>query len=243
MPRTALVLLLMALSSPNLAAQVAKSPSAPPLPPSDPQAVTFVQAAIAALGGASAISQTQSWAIQGTLAGPFNSRAWSETIVPKTAASATVPPSQPTRPTTSAPNILTTSFFVPALLGAVLSEESQDPNYTLRYVGPTILGSEAVTEIVFSRARTAAGRAQVWYFDSKTSLPAQIEFNLPAQLGHMKSPIGTVAVSNYQPIAGILYPTHIVVTGPGSLPEVITTQSVSPNAINASIPVAVGGAK
>ena len=51
------------------------------------------------------------------------------------------------------------------------------------------LGSQPVTQIIFARARTAFGRAQVWFFDSKTGLPAQIEFNLAAEIGQMRSPL------------------------------------------------------
>ena len=83
------------------------------------------------------------------------------------------------------------------------------------------LGSQPVTQIIFARARTASGRAQVWSFDSKTGLPAQIEFNLAAEIGQMRSPRRDSELSPIiTPVSGVLYPFGISARIPGSpLPE------------------------
>jgi hypothetical protein len=238
MPRTALVLLLVALSSPNLAAQVAKNPSAPPLPPSDPQAVAVIQAAITALGGAQTIGQAKNWNVQGTLQGAVNSGASSDTISTSSATVTNI------AGTTSTPlrSIASTSLLMPTLVGAILLRQSQDPYYVTRYGGTATLGSQPVTQVIFARARTAFGVAQVWSFDSKTGLPTQVEFNLPAQIGQIRSPRGTVTLSNYQPVSGVLYPFEISERIPGSpLPETITVSSVSASATEPSNPIAATG--
>ena len=81
--------------------------------------------------------------------------------------------------------------------------------------------------------------AQVWFFDSKTGLPAQIEFNLAAEIGQMRSPLGIVILSNYQPVSGVLYPFEILARIPGSpLPETITVSSVGASATELSNPTA-----
>ena len=238
MPRTALVLVLCVLASLNLAAQVAKSPSAPPLPPSDPQAVAVVQAAITALGGAQAIGPAKNWTVQGALQGVVNSGASTDMISTSVATVTNV------AGTTSTPlrHIASTSLLMPTLVAAILLKESQDPYYVMRYGGTATIGLQPVTQIIFARARTAFGRAQVWSFDSKTGLPAQIEFNLPAEIGQMRSPRGTVTLSDYQPVSGVLYPFEILARIPGSpLPETIMVSSVGASATEPSNPTAATG--
>jgi len=239
MSRIAFVLVLFTLGSLNAAAQGARAPSSLPVPSSDPQAVTVIQAAISALGGATAIGQAKNWIVQGALQGAVNSASSSDMISTSVANVANI-----VNGTTSTPlrNIASTSLLMPTLVGAILLKESQDPYFVMRYGGPATIGSQSVTQIIFARARTAFGLAQVWSFDSKTGLPAQIEFNLAAEIGQMRSPLGTVILSDYQAVSGILYPFEILVRIPRSpLPETITVSSVSASATQPSNPIAATG--
>ena len=66
--RSSLTFWMLLLAIPSWGKQAAQSASTPQ-PASDPQAVAVVQAAITALGGATAISQAQSWTFQAQMQG------------------------------------------------------------------------------------------------------------------------------------------------------------------------------
>jgi len=212
----------------------------PPPAQRDPQAVAVVDAAITALGGSAAISQSQSWTFQAQIDGPMLNGTVSETV--SVNAGPAAPVVMPNGVTIKKTPRAFPSAFVPSLIGAVLVKELKDPNYSMRYVGQTTLGSKAVTVVTFSLARTSFGIAQIWFFDSATGLPAGVEFRFPAQIGQAKSLPGTTIVSDYRSISGVLYPFRIVTVLPRrSLPETITLQSVSPSAAASMVPVASGG--
>jgi hypothetical protein len=236
--RLLLVLSILVLCTPLFAQQAQQATAAPA---SDPQAVAVVQAAITSLGGATAIGQAQSWTFQATLQGPITSDSWSDMVTRysgKPAATASGTATAPRR--RAAPSLL-----LPALVGAVLLQESQDPFYIMTNGGPTTLGSEAVAQIIFSRAGTPLADAQTWYFDKTTGLPAQVEFKLPAQIGQMRSPLGVVVLSDYQAVSGVLHPFHIAMSIQGMHQlEVITVQSANPSAADpSSTATPTGGAQ
>ena len=79
MSRIAFVLVFFSLGSLN-AAQRARASSSLPVPSSDPQAVTVIQAAITALGGATTIGQAKNWTVQGALQGVVSSGASTDLI-------------------------------------------------------------------------------------------------------------------------------------------------------------------
>jgi hypothetical protein len=238
--RIVLVLAILFFCSFRSSAQTSQPSSLPPPPPSDPQAVAVVQAAITALGGATAIAHTQYWAFQGSLSGPVGSSSWNEIVTryngkPSTASNATTKTPRPR---------VSTSLLLPSLVGAVLVQESQDPYWVIHYSGPTTLRSEAVTQVVFSRARTAMADAQTWYFDTATGLPAQVQFKIAAQIGQMRSPLGVVALSSYQAVSGVLHPFQMVMSIEGMYqPEVVTIQSLSARATDPTTPASSGGAQ
>jgi len=190
---------------------------------SDPQAIAVVQAAITALGGATAISQAQSWTFQAQLAGPIDTGNRSETIDRKSAAGYVVV-NGVTKP---APKHMAYSVFVPALLGAVLLDEFQDPKYGMRYGSTSTLGSEPVTSVTFSMTNSSFAIAQTWVFSSKTNLPVRVQFRLPGHIGQTRSFSGVVDLSDYRPISGSWYPFRIVTWLEDNSPEVITLQSLS----------------
>jgi hypothetical protein len=191
----------------------------------DPQAV--VQAAIKALGGATAIGQPESWTFQAQMQGPRANGSVSYTMSTHTDTGHFVLPDGTARP---APMIH--SHFVPALVGLILLKESQDPDFSLQYGGQSTLDSKPVTVvvIVFS-AGPIQFPSQIWYFDS-TNLPVQVDFRLPAEIGARQSPYGIVAFSDYRSVSGVLYPFRMVAFAPGNgnPPQITTLQSVTLNA-------------
>ena len=172
--------------------------------PSDPQAVAVVRAAITALGGATAISQAQSWKFQAQMRGPHANDAVSYSMSTDVdtgkvvAADGSMRADRPTH-----------SHFLPALVAAVLLRESQDPNFTFFYEGAATGNSQATTviRVMFSSGSTRFP-AQFWCFDS-TNLPTQIDFRLPAEIGARQSFRGIDVLSDYRSVSGVLYPFRI----------------------------------
>jgi hypothetical protein len=192
-------------------------------PASDPQAVAVVQAAITALGGASAISQAQSWTFQAQTQGPHSNGNVDYLISTDTDTGKRAGPNGTMR---TAPPIH--SHFVPALVGAILLKESQDPKFSMQYVGQSTQESKPVTVIVFTIGKDRFP-AQIWTLDA-ANLPVQIDFRLPAQIGARKSFPLLVDLSDYRAVSGVLYPFQIATFLPGKPPEIVAVQSVSANA-------------
>src|SRR5947209_4529857 len=97
---------------------------------SDPQAVAVVQAAIMAMGGATAISPFQSWTFQAHAEG----RVANGTISEGLAVSVPQNSSLPAGTTAKAPPpwARPRSLFLPALVGAILVKQSQDPSFLVK---------------------------------------------------------------------------------------------------------------
>jgi len=218
--RIGLLLFLLLLVVPVWAQQATQSSAQPA---GDPQAVAVVQAAITALGGATAIVQAQSWTFQAQTQGPHANGNIEYAMSTHTDTGKLVRADGTTRP---APPIH--SHFVPALVGAILLKESLDPDFTMLYGGTSTLDSKPVTAIIFAFGPTKLP-AQIWTFDA-ANLPVQVDFRLPAEIGARESFPIVVALSDYRPVSGVLYPFRIVSFLPGKPPEIVTLQSGSTNA-------------
>jgi hypothetical protein len=120
------------------------------------------------------------------------------------------------------------SLFVPALAGAILLKESQDPNFSLHYAGQSTLGSKPVSVVEFS-AGPIQFPSQIWCFDA-ANLPVLVDFRLPAEIGARLSFYGVVALSDYRSVSGVLYPFRMVSSVWGQPPQIVTLQSVAPGA-------------
>ena len=197
--------------------------STPPQQVSDPQAVAVVQAAISALGGATAISQAQSWTFQAQMQGPHANGSVQYVMSTDPDTGKRLRADGTTRPAPA-----THSLFVPALVGSILLKESQNPEFTIHYSGQTTLDSKPVTVIVFS-AGPILFPSQIWYFDA-ANLPVQIEFRLPAEIGARQSQYGLVALSDYRLVSGVLHPFRMVTFAQGRPREIVTLGSVSTSA-------------
>lgn len=221
--RIGCVIPLLLLVTPLWAQQ---STSAPAQTTSDIQAVAVVQAAIAALGGATAISQVQNWTFQAQMQGLHGTGNVSYSL------SVVVSPPQATSSVNGArkKTKASRSFFISAVLGYVLWSELQSQEFPLKFTGEASLGSESVKVVTFSDPDIPALPAQRWYFDTATNLPARVEFNYPAVVGPKISVSGVIEVSNYQPVAGILYPFKIITISEREQAEVLVLDSVRPSA-------------
>jgi hypothetical protein len=221
------VLIQFLLLGTPLCAQQSTSTATQPV--SDPQAVAVVQAAITALGGAAAISQAQSWTFQAQTQGAHSNGTVDYIISTHTDTGQMRGAGGAMKP---AP--LIHSHFVPALVGAILVKESQDPTFTIHYQGTSTIDSKIFTSILFtSTGGSVSFPAQVWIFD-QTNLPVLIDFNEPAEIGaHQSFPV-RVTLSNYQTVSGVLYPFRISTLLPGKPLQIIALQSIS---TSPSVPV------
>lgn len=216
--RFGLTLCVLLLAIPSWGKQGSQTTT--PQPVSDPQAVAVVQAAITALGGATAISQAQSWTFQAQTHGPHSNGSVDYMISTHTDTGKIMRPDKTMK---VAP--LIHSHFVPALVGAILLKESQDTEFSMRLAGPSTLESKPVTTVVFTVGK-AQMPAQIWVFDA-ANLPVLIDFRSPAEIGARQSFPLVVGLSSYQLVSGVLYPFEIVTFLPGKPPEVVTIQSVN----------------
>src|ERR1700680_2786417 len=103
-------------------------------PTSDPQAVAAVEAAITALGGATAIGQAQSWTFQAQMRGAFENDIASYVMSTDTDTGHFL---LVNGVTASSP--MTRSHFLPALAGLILLNQSKDPQFAIKYGGVSTL--------------------------------------------------------------------------------------------------------
>ena len=219
--RSGLLLCCLFLSAPSWAQQPSGSQTTPQVA-SDPQAVAVVQAAITALGGATAISQAQSWTFQAQMRGAFANGSVGYVVSTDTDRGVFAAADGSTRP---APPIH--SHFVPALIASILLKESQDPRFSFFY---EVAGIQDVNPVSMIRVVLTDGSAnfvaQFWWFDA-SGLPVLADFRLPAEIGARVSFPGVVRLSNYQTVSGVRYPFSIVAFLPGGLPQTTTIQSIT----------------
>ena len=188
----------------------------------DPQALAVVQAAITAMGGATAIGQAGTWELQAVLEGPLETGNRIEAIGFQAPSTINV-----NGVATPAPKHITSSLFLPALLAAVLLQESQDSDYSIRFDGSSTLASKPVTIVTFLTTGSHA-IAQIWVFDRATGLPARVFFESPAQIGLTQSFRALIDVSDYRAISGVLHPFRIVTYMEDRLPQTLNLQSLAP---------------
>jgi hypothetical protein len=189
----------------------------------DPQAIAVVQAAMTALGGATAIGQAQSWTFQAQMQGPYANGNIEYKISTHTDTGRFRLANGQTKP---APPIR--SHFIPALVGPILLKQSQDPEFSILYAGTSTLASGPVTVVVFAIGPTRLP-AQIWFFDA-ANRPVQVDFRVPAQIGARESFPFLTALSDYRSVSGVSYPFQIVSVVPGKPPEIVALQSVATSA-------------
>jgi hypothetical protein len=186
----------------------------------DPEAVTIVQDAITAIGGATAISQAQSWTFQAQMQGARANGSTAYVMSTDSDRGKIARPDGTTRPARAIH-----SLFVPALVGSILLNEFGDPDFSLYDGGLSSLDSKPVRVIIFS-AGPIQIPGQIWYFDA-ANLPVQVDFRLPAEIGARQSLYGLVSLLDYRAVSGVMYPFRIVTFAEGRPPQVVTLESVA----------------
>jgi len=187
----------------------------------DSQAVAVVQAAITALGGATAIAQPQGWTFQASLQGPIANGTVSYSLGWDTGIVRTVV--SPNGKVGKARPIQ--SLFVPVVIGSVLLGESKDPQFVIKYGGVIDIDSVSVAVVNFSVTAMPSIISQVWWFDATTGLPKRVAFNMPAEIGSRVSLPGLIELSDYRSVSGVLHPFRIITQLSGRPPEIVTLQS------------------
>lgn len=251
-----LFLCLIASISPSLSAQVAMWPPVPPYsnltapPVRDAKAEALVQSAITAMGGAGPIGQIQNWQVQAQVIDTANSGKFSGTVLWQQAGlefrmqsstasgtSAIVTghgkPAAIVNGTAKAlGGHVTRALFVPVLLGALLLQEFQNPNYSIESSGTSTVNSQSVV-IVTIACRTSQTDAmvtpQTWYFSTSSGLPVRVEYRIPSAGGPRLYVAAAHDFSNYQNVSGVLYPFQITSYRLGKQARLTTVQSVNVN--------------
>jgi len=205
-----------------------QSPSAPPV--RDPQAISVLQSAIAAMGGTSAVAAITDTTVSGmepdlsnpggppvpftfqTSGAEFRSTTQNASGV-YTALSGHGVPAQlkhgnwvPLAPYVSRAVL---PFHLPAL---VLYGEMQNANYTLQYVGTGTVDGNPAIHIHAADTSDATGQLvtpQEWYFNPTTLLPVRVEYKLPDERNPQAYLLAWTEFSGYQTINGIAVPYQI----------------------------------
>jgi hypothetical protein len=224
--RLSMLLLLLVPTVSVWPQQTLASPGQPQGPDSSsqtikqPEALTVVQEAITALGGATAIGQAQNWTFQAQMQGPRGNGSIEYAMSTHTDRGQVARMDGTTQPARAIESI-----FVLALVGSILLKESQDTELSIHYSGASSLNSNPVTVLTFSVGLTQVP-AQIWYFDAN-NLPVQVDFRLPAEIGARRSLHGMVSLSDYRQVSAVMYPFRIVAFMPGQPPEVLTIDTIA----------------
>lgn len=227
----------------------AQQPSSQSPPVRDPQAITVVQSAIAAVGGPSAAAAIQDFSVQGTeryVTDPDpnpatfswqNSGAeFSYTVQNSngtyTALSGHGIPAQlkhgnwiPLPPYVARAEL---AFHNPIF---VLYAELQNQNYSFQYVGVGTVEGNAAIHIHAADNSDSIGQLvtpQEWYFDPATFLPMRVEFKAPDERNAQGSTPVSEEFSNYQTASGFVIPYQIKIQiGPQLLMANISSATVN----------------
>jgi hypothetical protein len=195
-----------------------------PTPPArDPNAVAVVQTAIQALGGETLIKQFQTVAFQGSTTGASQGAyavTWQALQPPAPKTASTTPIKRP---------------FAPASVADMLVWQLHAP-FSLKYVGPVVLGTDTFTAVSFSFSPPAnlpqsssvpQPPDQVWYFDLQTVLPRRVEYQLTSKPGVIQ--LQAIDFSDYRSVSGVLYPFSMVIHRDDLQNQTITIQTVTPS--------------
>src|SRR6266699_2495549 len=131
-------------------------------------------------------------------------------------------------PRTPPSRVAVSSLFLPAVLGAILLNETQDQTLFMRSEGTTTFGSATVTVVTVTMTRNAYYDAQRWHFDSATGLPALVVFRLRSWIGLADGFVGMVELSDFRPVRGVVYPFHLEIRVDGWVEtQVVDIQSLN----------------
>lgn len=253
-------LLLIATLTLILASQM--NGQGPPPPQRDASAIATISAAIAALGGQTAVSQINDSVATGTTT-PQGQGSQSGTFTWKTlgaefryetqiGSSAQIyvsgygsPANSQNGTVASLPvhvALASPAFHLPALL---LSRELNDSTYTLIAMGNTTLpnGQPVVQVRTISAAypQYPPVTQQDWFFDPATNLPLRVAFSLPTTTSATDCTNSTADFAGYQDVSGILVPLMLVMTPEGSPSTTVSISTINFNVGLLSSDFTLGG--
>jgi hypothetical protein len=248
-----LVLLPYALAVAFVSNAQQTSPPSQPQPVRDAQAITIVQSAITALGGASAVAVIGDATITGTEQDSSNPDATPATFSWQTSGvefSSTVQNSNGTYTEVSghgAPAQLKNGawvlmnpyvsraelpFHLPIL---VLYAEIQNANITFQFVGSgTVEGKPAIHVHVADNSDSMGQlvTGQEWYFDPVSYLPFRVEYKWPDKRNPNDSSPGALEFSNYKAVSGQNVPYSLTI----QVRQLILQATVTSAVFNSGLP-------
>jgi hypothetical protein len=117
----------------------------------------------------------------------------------------------------------------------VLYAELQNQNYSLQFIGATVVDSKPAIHIHAADNSDATGQLvtpQEWYFDPVSFLPMRVEYNIVDERNARALTPGSQEFSNYQVTSGVVLPYQIKIQ---LGPEVLLV-NVSSLSINSGLP-------
>ena len=248
--RSVLSLALVAIFSfPSAAQQVS-----PIVTQRDPEALSVIQKAIAAMGGPAAVAQVQSVVAQGTMAAapdadaPTGNFTWEDQItLSGHEFNDTFQSGSGTQHFLSghgSPGLVTNTgvrkfkphvgnFRVPVHLPAVvLTSLLANPNCNIGLATQATLNGQTVVQIhlhIDTDMLQKSLSVQDWYFDPATGLPLRMEYRVPDANLPDKFAIADADFSDFRVVQGLAIPFEILVTEDGSLRNILTLSSVAIN--------------
>lgn len=214
-------------------------------PSRDPQAITIVQNAITALGGAVTTSQISDTTAQGT----FQAGSGTGTFTWQTQGAEFRYSTQTNTDTrifvsghgapadvrngvgvTTGTHVLrsTLPYHVP---GLALLQEINNANYSMTFVGPETLNGTSVIHVqTVDNSDTTGSQVtpQDWYFDAGTMLPVRVGHRIPDSADPTNYITATRDFGPYTNVGGVLVPTSITTTINGA-PRSVTIAPVQFN--------------
>jgi len=215
----------------------------------DPQAISAVEQALAALGGNASSLQVRTAVIRGNLQVEAEQTAstflWEDDLsgkVPefrkeihsgdavRTFVSGHGLPAHEhngeAKPLSPQIGIATSPLYLP---GVVLARKLHNPDYSFQLVEDNSGFIHVRTSWVLNPA-TASVTPQDWYFDPTTKIPVWVQYLLPntEKPGHVKAV--SLRFSEFRNVSGIAVPFHIVTQGPDSRIRTATLTDVQVNA-------------
>ncbi len=216
-------------------------------PERDSTAISTLQSAITALGGANAIAAIQDCILTGSIVnadGTSNNFNWTiagsqfriQTATPNGGTNVFVSghgsPAWIMNGNTSALNYYMTRANLPFYLPPyVLFQELNNPIYTLKYVGAVKLNGANVVQVHISDDSDPVGTLvtpQEWYFDPVSFLPVRVQYREPANDAAADYTTATFDMSQFVPFNGVLVPNTISYSN-GLVNEMVTIGAVTFN--------------
>jgi hypothetical protein len=217
-------------------------------PQRDAAAVSTLQSAITALGGANVVGSIQDCILTGSIlsaGGTSNNFNWTiagiqfrmELDYPNGVTSVFYSghgsPVWATNGTTLALNYYIDRANMPLYLPPyVLFQDLNDSVYTLKYVGVVQLNGNKVVQVHISDDSDAMGTLvtpQEWYFDPVSFLPVEVQFREPPNENPSEYVNATFVFSPFVSVSGVLVPSTIAFAQNGLPNMTITVGSVTFN--------------